>query len=87
MSPNTKPTSLKRRNDNDDKDRPFKKQTVEVTGLEERTAMADMTPRTISTITTSEIGLYARRRKVAKYADVIRRKKTLVRLNHDSIPF
>ena len=87
MSSNTKSTSLKRRSDNDDKDQPFKKQIIEVTGLEKDTAIADITPRTISTITTSEIGLYARRRKAAKYADVIRRKKALVRLNYELIPF
>ena len=76
----SKNPSLKR--PNDDEDDParsgFKKQCIEVTGLEQDSPIEEITPRATSTITESEIGLYVRRRKVLSCADRIRRRKAMV---------
>jgi hypothetical protein len=78
ISSSTQPNSLKRSHDDDDKGRPFKKQLVEVTGLEDDPLVEVITVRSTSTITTSQIELYARRKKVANYASEIQRKKAMV---------
>lgn len=71
-------SSPKRKHPGDDTPRPFKKLMVEVTGLEDDPAMEDITTRTLSTITTSEVDLYVRRRKISRYANLIRRKQAMV---------
>jgi hypothetical protein len=75
MSPKS-PT--KRSLKDDDNMRPFKKFIVELTGFDKDPVLDDLTTRTTSTITTSEVDLYQRRRRVAKFVDVDQKRKDMV---------
>jgi hypothetical protein len=78
MSSSTK--SPKRSQDVDDNERPFKKIKVSIEeDMSNDSVFKDMTDRTPSpTITTAEDGLYLRRRRAAKIAEILEKKKARV---------
>ncbi|KAG0648076.1 Ubiquitin-specific-processing protease 8 [Hyphodiscus hymeniophilus] len=66
--------SLKRPHDDDDCLQPFKKAIIEI----QDPVFDDFTKRTESSLTTSEIGLYNLRRRIANSVDVVAENKTMI---------